>query len=113
VNTLACAPSGETKNEQQPRNSLCCGYTHFLYVIYITRWVDVQTSDARAYEWGKLDRPAKIKLAAGERQRDRVLDEKEITKYLAACPQPWKDCAALIFDEGFRPGEVQGSRAAE
>jgi integrase len=73
----------------------------------------VQTSDARAYEWGKLDRPAKIKLAAGERQRDRVLDEKEITKYLAACPQPWKDCAALIFDEGFRPGEVQGSRAAE
>lgn len=59
-----------------------------------------------AYEWGKLDRPAKIKLAAGERQRDRVLDEKEITKYLAACPQPWKDCAALILDEGFRPGEV-------
>jgi integrase len=59
-----------------------------------------------AYEWGKLEKPVKIKLAAGERQRDRVLDEKEIVAYLAACPQPWKDCATLILDEGFRPGEV-------
>lgn len=59
-----------------------------------------------AYEWGKLDRPAKIKLATGERQRDRVLDEEEIEKYLTACPQPWRDCATIILDEGFRPSEV-------
>ena len=57
-------------------------------------------------EWGKLERPIKIALAAGEHQRDRVLTETEISKYLDACPQPWKDCAALIVDEGFRPSEV-------
>jgi integrase len=59
-----------------------------------------------AYEWNKLDRPAKIKLVPGERQRDRVLNDKEIEKYLSACPQPWKDCATIILDEGLRPGEV-------
>jgi hypothetical protein len=31
-----------------------------------------------AYQWGKLERPARVTLAAGEKQRDRVLDEKEI-----------------------------------
>ena len=59
-----------------------------------------------AYQWGKLEKPAKVTLAAGERQRDRVLNEKEIENYLNACPQPWKDCATIILDEGFRPGEV-------
>ncbi|MGA6982534.1 MAG: site-specific integrase, partial [Candidatus Sulfotelmatobacter sp.] len=27
-------------------------------------------------------------------------------KYLNACPQQWRDCATIILDEGFRPGEV-------
>jgi integrase len=48
----------------------------------------------------------KVALAAGERQRDRVLSDDEIAKYLSACPQPWRDCATIILDEGFRPGEV-------
>jgi integrase len=65
-----------------------------------------------AYDWGKLDRPAKIKMAAGERQRERVLDEKEIEAYLTACPQPWRDCATITLDEGFRPGEVFALRWA-
>ena len=59
-----------------------------------------------AYQWDKLEKPVKITLAAGEHQRDRVLTEVEIQKYLDACPQPWKDCATLIVDEGFRPSEV-------
>ncbi len=59
-----------------------------------------------AYQWGILERPVKVTLATGEHQRDRVLTEKEIQKYLDACPQPWKDCATIILDEGFRPGEV-------
>src|SRR5712691_9367638 len=49
-----------------------------------------------AFVWGKLEKPCKLTLAAGEHQRDRVLTEKEIEKYLEACPQPWKDCAVLI-----------------
>lgn len=59
-----------------------------------------------AYQWGKIDKPIKISLAKGEHQRDKVLTDEESTKYLSACPQPWRDCATIILDEGFRPGEV-------
>lgn len=59
-----------------------------------------------AYQWGKTEKIVKITLAAGEKQRDRVLTEKESDKYLKVCPQPWRDCATIILDEGFRPGEV-------
>ncbi len=63
-----------------------------------------------AFDWGKIEKPIKITLAAGEHQRDRVLSADEEAKYLEACPQPWKDCATIILDEGFRPGEVFGLR---
>src|SRR5215467_8386554 len=43
-----------------------------------------------AVQWGKLDRMPKITLARGEKQRERVLNEKEVKAYLDACPQPWK-----------------------
>ena len=59
-----------------------------------------------AYQWGTLERPAKMTLAKGERQRDRVLTDEEITAYLAACPQPWRDVATIIRGTGMRPGEV-------
>jgi integrase len=59
-----------------------------------------------AFQWGQVEKPVKIALAAGERQRDRVLLDEEESKYLNACPQPWRDCATIIFDEGFRPSEV-------
>jgi integrase len=59
-----------------------------------------------AVQWGKLDRMPKITLAKGERQRERVLTEKEVNAYLAACPQPWKDAATIMLGTGMRPGEV-------
>jgi integrase len=59
-----------------------------------------------AFQWKSLDKPVKVTLATGERQRDRVLNDNEVKKYLDACPQPWKDCATIILDEGFRPSEV-------
>lgn len=59
-----------------------------------------------AFQWGKLERPARIALAKGERQRDRVLTDAEVTAYLAACPQPWRDVATMIRGEGMRPGEA-------
>jgi integrase len=59
-----------------------------------------------AFQWKSLDRPVKVTLATGERQRDRVLNESEVRDYLDACPQPWQDCASIILDEGFRPSEV-------
>jgi integrase len=59
-----------------------------------------------AYQWGRLEKPVKITLAKGEKQRDRVLTEDESEEYLKASPQPWRDCATIILEEGFRPGEV-------
>jgi integrase len=59
-----------------------------------------------AVQWGKLDRMPKITLAKGERQRERVLSEKEVKAYLDACPQPWKDAATIMLGTGMRPGEV-------
>jgi integrase len=59
-----------------------------------------------ATEWGKIDRMPKIRLAKGERQRERVLTREEAAKYLGACPQPWRDGAVVILGTGMRPGEV-------
>jgi integrase len=59
-----------------------------------------------AFEWGKLDKPVRIPLAKGERQRDRVLSDSEVKLYLDNCRQPWKDAAILILGTGMRPGEV-------
>ena len=59
-----------------------------------------------AFEWGKLERPAKITLAKGERQRDRVLTDGEWQQYIVECPQPWRDAATIIRGKGMRPGEV-------
>jgi integrase len=59
-----------------------------------------------AFQWKNLDKPVKVTLATGERQRDRVLSETEVKKYIDSCPQPWKDCATIILNEGFRPSEV-------
>jgi integrase len=63
-----------------------------------------------AVEWGKLERMTKIKLATGERQRERVLTEDEATRYLAVCPQPWKDVATVMLGCGARPGELYSLR---
>jgi len=59
-----------------------------------------------AVEWGKLEKPAKISLAKGERMRDRVLTDAEVESYLGACPQPWRDVATILRGTGMRPGEV-------
>jgi integrase len=59
-----------------------------------------------AYEWGKLEKPAKITLAKGERQRSRVLTDVEWQQYIEGCPQPWRDAAIIIRGTGMRPGEV-------
>ena len=59
-----------------------------------------------AYAWRQIDKPVKVELAKGENQRDRVLTDEELKAYLNACPQPWKDAALIISEEGMRPGEV-------
>jgi integrase len=61
-------------------------------------------------ECGVIDRRPRISLAKGERQRDRVLTDVEIDRYLNACEQPWKDAATIMLGTGMRPGEVLGLR---
>ena len=53
-----------------------------------------------------MEKPTKITLAKGEKQRDRVLTDEEVAAYLSACPQPWRDAATIIRGTGMRPGEV-------
>jgi integrase len=59
-----------------------------------------------AFAWGVIEKPVKVELAKGENQRDRVLSTDELVAYLEKCPQPWRDAATIIADEGMRPGEV-------
>jgi len=59
-----------------------------------------------AFEWGKLERAVKITLAKGERQRDTVLADVDWQRYIAECPQPWRDAAIIIRGTGVRPGEA-------
>jgi integrase len=59
-----------------------------------------------AYEWDKLERPVKIKLAKGERRRERVVSEAEFLAYRELCRQPWRDVTTLLYGTGMRPGEV-------
>jgi integrase len=59
-----------------------------------------------AAEWGHLDRVPKIVLAKGENRRERILTDTEADRYLASCPQPWRDVATLILGTGMRPGEA-------
>jgi len=63
-----------------------------------------------AYQWDKLDRMPKLSLAKGERQRELVLSDAEITLYLEACPQPWRDAATVMLGTGLRPSEVLSLR---
>lgn len=63
-----------------------------------------------AEQWGVLDRAPKIALAKGERQRERVLTDAEITAYLPACGQPWRDIATILLGTGLRPGEAYAMR---
>ena len=63
-----------------------------------------------AEEWGKLERAPKIKLATGERQRERVLSDEEMRLYLTACQQPWRDVATIMVCLARRPGEIYALR---
>jgi integrase len=63
-----------------------------------------------AHQWGKLDRMPKITLAKGERQRERVLSDSEVSTYLDACSEAWKDAATIMLGTGLRPSEVLSLR---
>jgi integrase len=66
-----------------------------------------------AYEWHRIDRRPTIKLAPGERQRDRVLTILEQGQYLSKCREPWRTMATIIADLGMRPGEVFKLKVAD
>jgi integrase len=59
-----------------------------------------------AAEWGTITTRPRIKLATGEKQRDRVLTDDEVRLYLNSCAQPWRDCAVILLGCACRPGEA-------
>jgi integrase len=59
-----------------------------------------------AEEWGTIDRAPKIKLAPGERQRERIVAEAEFVAYLELCRQPWRDAVTVLWGTAMRPGEL-------
>jgi integrase len=63
-----------------------------------------------AQEWKLINRVPRIRLLAGERNREFVLSREQEPVYLAACPQPLKDAAALILETGLRVGEALNLR---
>jgi len=63
-----------------------------------------------AVEWKKLESKPEIKLASGERKRDRVLSDDEAARYILVCSQPWRDVATLMLGTGMRPGECYALR---
>src|SRR6266513_454658 len=59
-----------------------------------------------AHEWKEIQRVPRIRLLRGERNRDFVLRPLEEGIYLAACPEPLCDIAAILLDSGLRLGEL-------
>ena len=57
-------------------------------------------------EWGKLNKSPKVVLVKGETRRERVLTDSEAERYLAACPEPWRDVATIMLGSGACPGEL-------
>jgi integrase len=59
-----------------------------------------------AHEWREIQRIPRIRLLRGERNREFVLAPAQEHVYLAACPSPIADLAAVLLDTGLRLGEA-------
>ena len=58
-----------------------------------------------AVEWEVIESAPRIKMLAGERQRERVLTVEEESRYLAACTPLLHDVSLVLFDTAMRPEE--------
>jgi integrase len=59
-----------------------------------------------AQEWQLIDRVPRVRLLAGERNREFILSHAEEPGYLAAASQPLRDISLVILDTGLRLGEA-------
>jgi integrase len=59
-----------------------------------------------AHEWRVIQSVPRIRLLAGEQNREFVLTHEQERLYLATAPQPLVDVAVLILDTGLRVGEA-------
>ncbi len=53
-----------------------------------------------------IDRVPRVRLLSGERQREYILSRALEPNYLAACPEPLADVAAVLLETGLRLGEA-------
>ena len=94
------------KISDQHAQHFAAKYAHLRPLASIAVWCSLRRSLNLAFEWGKLDRPVKITLAKGEKQRNRVVTALELQRYFEECAQPWRDAAIVIGGTGMRPGEA-------
>ncbi len=59
-----------------------------------------------AFAWRKITRVPVISLLPGERVREFVLSREQEEEYLRIAPQPLKDAALILIDNGLRAGEL-------
>jgi integrase len=58
-----------------------------------------------AEEWKMIDRAPKVKMLAGERQREFVLTGAQREEFIGGLPEPCNTVARLLIDTGMRVGE--------
>ena len=61
-------------------------------------------------EWQWVDTAPKLKLIPGEVERKRFLEPHEISRLVAALPDPYRDCALFAVSTGLRQANVFGLR---
>jgi integrase len=59
-----------------------------------------------AEEWKVIRRVPKVRLLAGEKQRDFVLSHEDEYRYFTVAPEPLKSLATILVDTGLRLGEA-------
>lgn len=63
-----------------------------------------------AVEWGALERAPKVQMLRGEKRRERVVSEQELSIYLAGASPMLADVAITLNDTGLRPDECHRLR---
>jgi integrase len=63
-----------------------------------------------AVEWSAVERAPKVQMLRGERRRERVVSEQELSSYLSYASPLLSDVAIILNDTGLRPDECHRLR---
>src|SRR5579864_3615810 len=58
-----------------------------------------------AVEWGLIDRAPKVQMPRGEKRRERVVGDEELSQYITSASPMLAEVATTLNDTGLRPDE--------